>query len=86
LGLALLAALPSIWRQPFSPLAHLELDTDPQNMPPQDEAVRVFYDRMKRAFSTPAACPLIFINRFGDYVMNMEREVEPMEYRILCPS
>lgn len=26
------------------------------------------------------------INRFGAYVMNMEREVEPMEYRILRPS
>ena len=26
------------------------------------------------------------INRFGAYVMNMEREIEPMEYRILRPS
>ena len=26
------------------------------------------------------------INRFGSYVMNMEREIEPMEYTIPRPS
>jgi len=51
LVLALLAALPSIWPQVFSPLAALEVDTDPENMLSQDEAVRVFHNRMKRAFS-----------------------------------
>lgn len=50
LVLALLAALSSIWPQPFRSLAYLEVDTDPENMLPQDEAVRVFYNRMKRAF------------------------------------
>jgi hypothetical protein len=51
LVLALLAALPSIWPQAFAPLAALEVDTDPENMLSKDEAVRVFHNRMKRAFS-----------------------------------
>ncbi|MGB5251556.1 MAG: MMPL family transporter, partial [Sedimenticolaceae bacterium] len=51
LVLALLAALPSIWPQTFAPLSALEVDTDPENMLSKDEAVRVFHNRMKRAFS-----------------------------------
>ncbi|MGB5496389.1 MAG: MMPL family transporter, partial [Sedimenticolaceae bacterium] len=51
LVLAMLAALPSIWPQTFAPLSALEVDTDPENMLSKDEAVRVFHNRMKRAFS-----------------------------------
>jgi predicted RND superfamily exporter protein len=46
--LLLLVALPSLWPGLFSPLAGLEIDTDPENMLPQGEPVRVFHNRMKR--------------------------------------
>ncbi|MEA1929031.1 MAG: RND transporter, partial [Candidatus Auribacterota bacterium] len=45
--LALLAALPSIWPEAFSFLAPLKVDTDPENMLPEDEAVRIFHSQMK---------------------------------------
>ncbi len=51
LCLALLAALPSLWPQAFAPLHPVEVDTDPENMLPHDEAVRVFHDQMKRELS-----------------------------------
>jgi predicted RND superfamily exporter protein len=46
--LLLLAGLPSLWPDRFSPLNPLRVDTDPENMLPEDEAVRVFHSRMKR--------------------------------------
>jgi len=49
--LTLLAALPSIWPRTFAPLNPLKIDTDPENMLPDDEAVRVFHDRMKEIMS-----------------------------------
>ena len=48
LGLALIAALPSIWPGTFAALHPVEVDTDPENMLPHDEPVRVFHDAMKR--------------------------------------
>jgi hypothetical protein len=49
--LAVLAVLPSIWPHTFEPLHSLKIDTDPENMLPADEPVRVFHDRMKRIMS-----------------------------------
>ncbi|HDL65343.1 MAG TPA: RND transporter, partial [Proteobacteria bacterium] len=46
--LALLAGLPSIWPEAFPFLTPLKVDTDPENMLPEDEPVRVFHNRMKR--------------------------------------
>lgn len=46
--LALLAGLPSIWPEAFPFLTPLKVDTDPENMLPADEPVRVFHNRMKR--------------------------------------
>ncbi len=45
--LGLLAALPSLWPQTFSALPPVKVDTDPENMLPADEPVRVFHDQMK---------------------------------------
>lgn len=47
----MVAALPSIWPNTFSALHPLTIDTDPENMLPEDEAVRVFHHSMKREFS-----------------------------------
>lgn len=49
--LGILAALPSIWPHKFQPLHSLTIDTDPENMLPADEPVRVFHDRMKKSMS-----------------------------------
>lgn len=49
--LALLAGLPSIWPDAFPFLTPLKVDTDPENMLPEDEPVRVFHNRMKREMS-----------------------------------
>lgn len=49
--IALVAALPSIWPQRFPYLNSLKVDTDPENMLPKDEPVRVFHNRMKRVFN-----------------------------------
>ncbi|MFW5636977.1 MAG: RND transporter, partial [Thermodesulfobacteriota bacterium] len=43
--------LPSIWPRTFAPLNSLKIDTDPENMLPGDEPVRVFHDRMKEIMS-----------------------------------
>lgn len=45
--LALLAILPSLWPATFSHLHPLKVDTDPENMLPADESVRVFHNAMK---------------------------------------
>ncbi len=49
--LLLTATLPSIWPHTFSALHPVKIDTDPENMLPKEEAVRVFHDRMKRELS-----------------------------------
>ncbi|MDY6853093.1 MAG: MMPL family transporter [Thermodesulfobacteriota bacterium] len=48
LCLALLAGLPSFWPKALPFLNPLTVDTDPENMLPEDEFVRVFHDEMKR--------------------------------------
>ena len=47
-GFILVAGLPSVWPEAFPFLAAVRVDTDPENMLPRDEPVRVFHDRMKR--------------------------------------
>ena len=42
------AGRPSIWPEAFPFLTPLKVDTDPENMLPEDEPVRVFHNRMKR--------------------------------------
>ncbi len=49
--IALTAALPSIWPDRFPYLNALKVDTDPENMLPEDEPVRVFHNRMKKTFN-----------------------------------
>ena len=46
--LALAAGLPSIWPGTFSRLNSLKVDTDPENMLPSNEPVRVYHDQMRR--------------------------------------
>ena len=46
--LALTAALPTLWPSTFSFLNPLKVDTDPENMLPPQEPVRVFHTGMKR--------------------------------------
>ena len=47
--IALAAGLPSVFPQTFGFLSGIKVDTDPENMLSEHEAVRVFHDRMKRA-------------------------------------
>jgi uncharacterized protein len=49
--LALLAALPSMWPDAFKMLNPVQVDTDPENMLPHDEPVRVFHEEMKKEFA-----------------------------------
>ena len=49
--LFLMAALPSFWPHTFAPLNALKIDTDPENMLPADEPVRIFHNRMKETMS-----------------------------------
>jgi hypothetical protein len=49
--LLILAAVPSIWPEKVAGLKPLRIDTDPENMLPEDEPVRVFHDRMKEELS-----------------------------------
>ena len=47
----LTAALPSLWPERFPALHSLRIDTDPENMLPEDEASRLFHNRMKQTLS-----------------------------------
>ncbi len=49
--LATVAALPSVWPERFPKLHGVVVDTDPENMLPADEPVRVFTDQMEREFT-----------------------------------
>jgi len=48
---ALVAGFPTIWPATFSFLNPLNVDTDPENMLPEDEPVRVFHNEMKKEMS-----------------------------------
>jgi len=47
----LLAAVPSIWPKTFPAFNPITIDTDPENMLPADEPVRVFHNQMKKELS-----------------------------------
>jgi predicted RND superfamily exporter protein len=49
--IAFLAAAPSILPKTFSFLHQIRIDTDPENMLPSDEPVRVFHNQMKKELS-----------------------------------
>ncbi|MBN1256231.1 MAG: MMPL family transporter [Planctomycetes bacterium] len=49
--LALLAALPTLLPESFPRLKPAMIDTDPENMLPEDEPVRVFHQEMKKTFA-----------------------------------
>ena len=51
LCLGSVAALPSLWPRTFHMLHPLKVDTDPENMLPEDESVRVFHNEMKRGMA-----------------------------------
>jgi len=51
LVLAFLAGLPTLWPDRFPMLHGVTVDTDPENMLPEDEPTRLFHDRMKAVFS-----------------------------------
>jgi len=51
LAVAAVALAPTLAPRVFSMLHPLEVDTDPENMLSEDEAVRIFHDRMKRVLS-----------------------------------
>ena len=51
LFLALLGGLPTLFPETFAFLPSLKVDTDPENMLPDDDPVRVFDDRMKKKMS-----------------------------------
>jgi len=48
---ALVAGLPTVWPRTFSALNPLKVDTDPENMLPEHEPVRVFHNEMKEEMS-----------------------------------
>ncbi len=57
-----LAVLPTLWPQTFPSLNPLKVDTDPENMLPKDEAVRVFHNRMKKELSLHEIVVLGIVN------------------------
>lgn len=48
---AALAALPAVWPNALPRLHTITVDTDPENMLSEDEAVRIFHHRMKKALT-----------------------------------
>jgi len=63
LTLGALAALPSIWPGTFPALHALKVDTDPENMLPEDEPVRVYHNAMKEEMSLSDIVVLGVVNR-----------------------
>jgi predicted RND superfamily exporter protein len=49
--LVVLAAVPTIWAPARALLPGLVVDTDPENMLPHDDPVRVFHDAMRKTFA-----------------------------------
>ncbi len=71
--LFLLAGLPSLWPDRFTALNPLKVDTDPENMLPEDEAVRVFHSQMKREMALYDMVVLGVVNEIHpDGVFNPE--------------
>ncbi len=70
-ALALLAALPSLWPESFPRLNGVKVDTDPENMLPATEHVRVFNHEMKQEFALYDMLVVGVVNdRAPDYVFN----------------
>ncbi len=68
-----LAALPTIWPNSFRMLNPMTVDTDPENMLSEDEAVRVFHTRMKREMALHDMVVLGVVNEtHPDGVFNPE--------------
>ncbi len=73
LVLALLAGLPSLWPSGFRLLHPLKVDTDPENMLPAEEGVRVFHNRMKEEMALHDMLVLGVVNEdHPDGVFNPE--------------
>ncbi len=73
LALGLLAGFPSLWPRTFDFLHPLKVDTDPENMLPAGEAVRVFHDRMKEELALHDMVVLGVVNEtHPDGVFNPE--------------
>jgi len=51
IAIAITATLPSVWPEVFTSLKSIRIDTDPENMLPADEPVRVFHNQMKKELS-----------------------------------
>lgn len=67
------AALPSVFPETFPALNGVQVDTDPENMLSRDEAVRVFHNRMKEAFSLRDMVVVGVVNEeHEDGVFNVE--------------
>lgn len=70
---ALTAVLPSLWPEKFPDLHPLHVDTDPENMLPEDEASRVFHNQMKQMFSLNDMIVLGIVNeKHPEGVFNRE--------------
>lgn len=48
IAFVLVAALPTLWPDQYPSLHPIHVDTDPENMLPEDEATRVFHNEMKK--------------------------------------
>ncbi len=71
LAIALLAALPSVWPESFPKLHGVRVDTDPENMLPADEPVRIFNKAMKSEFALYDMLVVGIVNdKAPDYVFN----------------
>jgi len=71
--LALVAGLPSLWPETFSFLSPLRVDTDPENMLPEDEPVRLFHNRMKEEMALHDMVVVGIVNKsHPDGVFNPE--------------
>jgi len=90
--LALLASLPSIWPYTFSMLNPVHVDTDPENMLKEDAQVRVFHNKMKKAFSLNDMVVLGIVNDddkqgvFNQVSLHRIYEITRYSERLTWPS
>lgn len=76
----LLAAIPSIWPKAFTAFNPITIDTDPENMLPADEPVRVFHNQMKKELSLYDMVVVGIVNdKHPDGVFNPETLVNIYE-------
>jgi hypothetical protein len=61
--LGLLAGLPTVYPQRFASLHPAEIDTDPENMLPEDDPVRVYHNRMRQTLNLHDMVVLGVVNR-----------------------